>query len=122
MESEDLVGMDRLARSFARQIARMQSPDDAHGAPECKAGLPEEPLWFGHRPALWASPRDASCTPRWCGSMHGPRRRAMCWRVWWRVARLGPGGAAMQERSRDVIAQLNGSTCRMPTRSPRDLR
>ena len=35
MESEDLVGMDRLARSFARQIARMQSPCmiAVHGAP-----------------------------------------------------------------------------------------
>jgi len=35
MDSEDLVGLERLARSFARQIARMQSPCmvAVHGAP-----------------------------------------------------------------------------------------
>ena len=112
MESEDLVGMDRLARSFARQIARMQSPCmiAVHGAPgsakrdflKSLSGLVTDPRALGLTPGRELYPEVV-----WFDAWSYAKQGNVLAGLVARVARLGPGGAAMQERSRDVIAQLN---------------
>ena len=74
MESEDLVGMDRLARSFARQIARMQSPCmiAVHGAPgsakrdflKSLSGLVTDPRALGLTPGRELYPETLGVTCR----------------------------------------------------------
>ena len=85
MESEDLVGMDRLARSFARQIARMQSPCmiAVHGAPgsakrdflKSLSGLVTDPRALGLTPGRELYP-EVVWFDAWSYAS-----RAMCWRV-----------------------------------------
>ena len=112
MDSEDLVGMDRLARSFARQIARMQSPCmiAVHGAPgsakrdflKSLSGLVTDPRALGLTPGRELYPEVV-----WFDAWSYAKQGNVLAGLVARVARMGPGGAAMQERSRDVIAQLN---------------
>ena len=112
MDAEDLVGLDRLARSLARQVARMPAPTliAVHGAPgsakrdflrrlstlvadprslELAAGreLYPEVIWFD----AWAYAKQGNVL---AGLVS-------------RIARIGPGGSALSERARDVVAQIN---------------
>jgi len=106
---EDLVGLDRLARSLVRQLNRMPAAGMVaiHGAPgsakreflrilgalvrqearEMGLDLYPELAWF-----------DA-----WSYSKQGHVLAGLVSRV----AKMGPGGVAMQERARDVVAQIN---------------
>jgi hypothetical protein len=112
MEAEDLVGLDRLACAFARQLARMQAPCMVaiHGAP---GSAKRE--FLRRLTALVADSRSLALTPgrelfpdviwfdAWAYSKQGNVLAGLVSRV----ARYGPGGTAMTERVRDVVAQLN---------------
>ena len=112
MESEDLVGLDRLARAFARQIARMPTPAliAVHGAPgSAKRDFLRR---FG---SLLSDPRSLDLQPGqelfpelvWFDAWSYSKQGNVLAGLVSRLARYGPGGTAMQERARDVIAQLN---------------
>ena len=112
MDAEDLVGLDRLARSFARQIARMNPPCmiAVHGAPGSAkrdflkrfASLVGDPRALNLDPGKELYP-DVVWFDAWSYAKQGNVLAGLVSRV----ARQGPGGTAMQERARDVIAQLN---------------
>ena len=91
--------MDRLARSFARQIARMQSPCMivVHGAPgSAKRSSSRASLAWSPTRAL-GSPRDASCTPRWLDAWSYAKQGNV-------LAVCGARGATRSRRSRDARA------------------
>jgi len=112
MDAEDLVGLDRLARSFARQIARMPAPCliAVHGAP----GSAKRDF-LKRLATLVSDPRSLEFTPGrelypevvWFDAWSYAKQGNVLAGLVSRVAREGPGGTAMQERARDVIAQIN---------------
>ena len=112
MDSEDLVGLDRLARSFVRQISRMPAPAmvAVHGAPGSAkrdflrrvGSLLSDPRSLDLPPGRELYP-DLIWFDAWSYSKQGNVLAGLVSRM----ARHGPGGTAMQERARDVIAQLN---------------
>jgi hypothetical protein len=112
MDSEDLVGLDRLARAFARQISRMPTPAliAVHGAP----GSAKRDF-LRSLGSLLADPRALDLQPGrelypeliWFDAWSYSKQGNVLAGLVARLARKGPGGTAMQERARDVIAQLN---------------
>jgi hypothetical protein len=112
MDAEDLVGLDRLARSLARQIARMPAPSmiAVHGAP----GSAKRDF-LKRLSTLVADPRSLELPPGrelypeviWFDAWAYAKQGNVLAGVVSRVARHGPGGAGTSERARDVIAQLN---------------
>jgi len=112
MDAEDLVGLDRLARSFARQIARMPAPCliAVHGAP----GSAKRDF-LKRLATLVSDPRSLELSPGrelypevvWYDAWSYAKQGNVLAGLVARVAREGPGGTAMQERARDVIAQIN---------------
>ena len=109
---EDLVGLDRLARALARQLDRMPRAGlvAIHGAPgsakrdflrRLGAVVSEEAQDMGlklHPQLVWFDAWSWSCQGHVLAGLVS------------RVARIGPGGNAMQERARDVVAQINRLT------------
>ncbi len=112
MDSEDLVGLDRLARSLTRQISRIPAPAmvAVHGAPGSAkrdflrrvSSLLSDPRSLGLEPGRELYP-DLIWFDAWSYSKQGNVLAGLVARV----AKSGPGGTAMQERARDVIAQMN---------------
>ena len=112
MDAEDLVGLDRLARSLARQVARMPAPTliALHGAP----GSAKRDF-LRRLSTLVADPRSLELTPgrelypeviwfdAWAYSKQGNVLAGLVSRI----ARHGPGGSALSDRARDVVAQIN---------------
>jgi len=112
MDAEDLVGLDRLARSLARQIARMPAPSliAVHGAP----GSAKRDF-LKRLSTLVSDPRSLELAPGreihpeviWFDAWAYAKQGNVLAGLVARIARHGPGGAAMSERARDVVAQLN---------------
>lgn len=112
MDAEDLVGLDRLARSLARQIARMPAPSliAVHGAP----GSAKRDF-LKRLSTLVSDPRSLELAPGreihpeviWFDAWAYAKQGNVLAGLVSRIARHGPGGAAMSERARDVVAQLN---------------
>jgi hypothetical protein len=112
MEAEDLVGLDRLARSFARQISRMPAPSmiAVHGAPgSAKREFLKRMTTMVRESRGLGLPAGRDLYPEivWVDAWSYSKQGNVLAGVVSRVAKLGPGGVAMQERARDVIAQLN---------------
>jgi hypothetical protein len=109
---EDLVGLDRLARSLARQLSRMPTAGlvAIHGAP----GSAKRDFLRSLGSVVNEDARDMGLKlyPQlvWFDAWSWSRQGHVLAGLVSRVARLGPGGAAMQERARDVVAQLNRLT------------
>jgi len=112
MASEDLVGLDRLARAFARQVARMPPASlvAIHGAPgSAKRDFLRRfgALVRDSRALALEQGQDLYPEVVWVNAWSYAKQGNVLAGVVSRVAKLGPGGTAMQERARDVIAQIN---------------
>ncbi len=109
---EDLVGLDRLARSLAHQLSRMPASGlvAIHGAP----GSAKDDFLRRLSQIVGEDARemglnlypDIAWFDAWSWSKQGHVIAGLVSRV----ARMGPGGVAMQERARDVVAQINRLT------------
>lgn len=112
MDAEDLVGLDRLGRSLARQIARMPAPCmiAIHGAP----GSAKRDF-LKRLSSLVADSRTLDLKPGrelfpqviWFDAWRYAKQGNVLAGMVSRIARQGSGGGSMQERVRDVVAQLN---------------
>ena len=112
MDAEDLVGLDRLGRSLARQIARMPAPCmiAIHGAPGSakRDFLKRLSSIVGDSRALELGPgRELFPQVIWFDAWRYAKQGNVLAGMVSRLARHGSGGASMQERARDVVAQLN---------------
>ena len=112
MDAEDLVGLDRLGRSLARQIARMPAPCmiAVHGAP----GSAKRDF-LKRFSSLVADARSLELEPGrelfpqviWFDAWRYAKQGNVLAGIVSRIARHGSGGVNLQERARDVVAQLN---------------
>ena len=112
MDAEDLVGLDRLARSFARQLARMPAPSliAVHGAP----GSAKRDF-LKRLTTLVSDPRSLELAPGrelypdviWFDAWAYAKQGNVLAGLVARIARQGPAGTVMSDRARDVVAQLN---------------
>lgn len=110
MDAEDLVGLDRLGRSLARQIARMPAPCmiAIHGAP----GSAKRDF-LKRLSSIVSDSRTLELTPGrelfphviWFDAWRYAKQGNVLVGMVSRIARQGTGN--MQERARDVVAQLN---------------
>lgn len=108
--AEELVGLDRLARSLVRQLARMPAGGmmAVHGAP----GSAKVEFLRRLSSVISESGRDVGLYPElvWFDAWSWSKQGHVLAGLVSRVARIGPGGVAMQERARDVVAQINRLT------------
>jgi hypothetical protein len=107
---EELVGLDRLAQSLARQLAQMPPGGmvSIHGAP----GSAKQDFLRRLSSVVSESGRDLGLNPQmvWFDAWSWSKQGHVLAGVVSRVARMGPGGVATQERARDVVAQVNRMT------------
>jgi hypothetical protein len=107
---EELVGLDRLARSLSHQLGRMPAGGmvAVHGAP----GSAKRDFLRRLSSVVQASGREIGLYPElvWFDAWSWSKQGHVLAGLVSRVARMGPGGVAMQERARDVVAQVNRLT------------
>jgi len=116
---EELVGLDRLARALVQQLVRMPAGGlvAVHGAP----GSAKRDFLRRLSSVVSESEREIGLYPdmAWFDAWSWSKQGHVLSGLVSRVARMGPGGVAMQERARDVVAQvirlsLDGSMAQGP--------